>query len=106
VAAPIRIGTLDAVEAADLVDALAVRGLIGRSVEAGGHRWVELHETHEETERLVAEVSAAVADWLADRRRDEAEIRVGGRSIAVRSATDLDETLRDRLPSRADRPRT
>ena len=106
VAAPIRVGMLDSAEAADLVDALAVRGLIGKPVAADGEQWVELHEVHEDTERLVAEVTAAVEAWLADRRREHVEIRVAERSYPVHAASTLTEALRPRRPSRSDRPRS
>jgi antitoxin (DNA-binding transcriptional repressor) of toxin-antitoxin stability system len=104
VAAPIRIGTLDAAEADDLVGALAVRGLVGRPVAADGERFVELHEAHEETDRLVAEVTAAVEAWLADRGRPAVELTVAGRAFPVQAAASLDEALRTRLPSRSDSP--
>jgi hypothetical protein len=102
VAAPIRIGTLDAAEADDLVSALAVRGLVGRPVVANGERWVELHEAHEETERLLAEATAAVEAWLADRGRPAVELTVAGRTLTVRAHAGLNEALRTRLPSRTD----
>jgi hypothetical protein len=102
VAAPIRVGILEVAEASDLAEALAVRGLIGRPVAARGKRWVEIHEPHEEEERLLAEVKEAVEAWLADRGHPAVEIRVGDRSIAVKAPERLDDALRERLPTPAE----
>ena len=98
-APPIRIGTLAADEARDLVEALAVRGLIGRATEAADGWWVELHDPHEETERLVAEVTEAVQAWLVDRNRPSATISVAERWTTVEPGERIEETLRGRLPS-------
>jgi hypothetical protein len=105
VAAPIRVGKLDSAEAADLVDAFAVRGLIAKPVGDGPRLWIEIHEAHEDTERLVAEVTSAVEAWLADRGRDEVELRVSGRSYPVRAPSTLTEALHPRRPARTDQRR-
>lgn len=100
-AAPIRIGTLDATEASDLVQALAARGLIGRPVGTEGDRWVEVSEAHEETRRLLADVTDAVAIWLAEHERESIDIEVEGRVQHVRARDDLRDALRARLRARA-----
>ena len=106
-APPIRIGALALEEARDLVEALAVRGLIGRADEADDGWWVELHDSREETERLVAEVTDAVRAWLLDRGRPSARISVAERWTTVEPGERLDDALRGRLPShRRDDPRS
>lgn len=95
--APIRIGTLDATEASDLVHALAARGLIGRPVAAESERWVEVFEAHEETDRLLADVTDAVSTWLAERARAAVDIEVEGRVLRVGAPDDLRDVLRARL---------
>jgi hypothetical protein len=99
-AAPIRIGRLDAAEASDLVHALAARGLIGRSIASGGARWVEVCEAREETRRLLADVTEAVETWLADRARASLEIRVEDRVEHVTVDQALREALRARITAR------
>jgi hypothetical protein len=100
VAAPIRIGTLDAREASDLVQALAARGLIGRPVRERGSHWVEVHEAHEETRRLLADVTAAVETWLSDREERSLSIEVEGRIREIEAPGDLRDVLRERLRTR------
>jgi hypothetical protein len=99
VATPVRVGTLDAAEAGDLVEALAVRGLIGTPVDGEGGRWVELRSSREKTERLLADVADAVEAWLADRGRAALEIRAGRHAYSVRAGQRLDDVLRSRLPA-------
>jgi hypothetical protein len=99
VARPIRVGVLDAAEASDLVEALAVRGLTATSAARGGGHWVELHELHEETERLLVEVTEAVEAWRADRGRPPLQIQVGEQTRAVGSGERLDDALRSQLPT-------
>ena len=99
-ATPIRVGVLEAAEARDLVEALAVRGLIGTMSESRRGCWVELNEPHEETERLIAEVTAALEAWLLDRGRGPLNVRVGERHITVEASAILDDVLRSRLPGR------
>ena len=96
-ALPIRVEALGAPEARDLVEALAVRGLIGTVEHEAGAYTVELNEPHEETERLLADLTLALEAWLADRGHDAVEIHVGGRTIPVAPAPSLEETLRSRL---------
>lgn len=100
-AAPIRIGTLDATEASDLVQALAARGLIGRPVGANGDRWVEVSEAREETHRLLADVTDAVATWLAEHERESIDVEVEGRLQHVSARADLRDALRARIRARA-----
>ena len=102
-ATPIRVGVLDAGEARDLVEALAVRGLIGTMSETEGACVVELNEPHEETDRLLTEVVDALEAWLLDRGRPGVEVRVGGRVIPVEPSERLDEALHTRLPRSARR---
>jgi hypothetical protein len=97
VAAPIRIGTLDATEASDLVHALAARGLIGRAVAADAERWVEVCEAREETKRLLADVTDAVSTWLAEHERSTIDVEVEGRVVRVSARDDLRDVLRARL---------
>ena len=96
-AAPIRIGTLDATEASDLVHALAARGLIGRPVAAESQRWVEVSEAHEETSRLLADVTDAVSTWLGEHERSSIEVEVEGRVVRISARDDLRDVLRARL---------
>jgi hypothetical protein len=97
VAAPIRIATLDAIEASDLVHALAARGLIGRAVSVEAGRWVEVREPREETNRLLADVTDAVSTWLAERERPSVDVEVEGRVVSVTARDDLRDVLRARL---------
>jgi hypothetical protein len=101
VSAPIRIGTLDATEASDLVHALAARGLIGRTVGTDGERWVEVSEAREETRRLLADVTDAVSTWLAEHERTSIDIEVEGQVVHVSARDDLRDVLRARLRIRA-----
>ena len=99
-ATPIRAGALDVAEAKDLVEALAVRGLIATAEGDDADWWVELNEPYEETERLLAEVTTALETWLADRGRETIEVHVGKRQLEVNAPqAKLDETLRSRLPA-------
>lgn len=100
-AAPIRIGTLAATEANDLVHALAARGLIGRLVVAESERWVEVCEAHEETSRLLADVTDAVSTWLAEHERTSVDVTVEGRVLRVNARDDLRAVLREQLRVRA-----
>lgn len=79
----IRIEMASEREGADLVDALAVRGLVGELVSSERAWEVELGSAHEPTERLLAETEAALESWLADRRLESIRVRVGGRSSVV-----------------------
>jgi hypothetical protein len=94
---------LDATEASDLVQALAARGLIGRPQAAGGLRWVEVLEAHEDTDRLLADVAEAVATWLAERERHSLEVRVEDEVHEITAHADLREALRARVRSRTRR---
>ncbi len=103
-AVPIRIGTLDATEASDLVQALAARGLIGRPLGADGERWVEVHDAHEETRRLLTDVIEAVETWLAEHDRDAVDVSVEGRLHRVTVGDDLRDALRARIRAQAGTP--
>ncbi len=96
-APPIRVGALDPTEARDLVESLAVRGLIATVEASGGKTFVELNEPHEETERLLGDLTVALETWLADRGRRTIEVRLGERVIVVEAAADLGDALRSRL---------
>lgn len=103
-APPIRIGALGATEASDLAQSLAARGLIGRPVSTGGASWVEVHETREETTRLLADLTEAVETWLAEHERLRSlEIRVEDKVTRVPSRGDLRDDLRERVRARARR---
>lgn len=85
-AAPIRIGPLPGREALDLAQALAVRGIAGRPVRASGRYEVEIHDSHEDEDRLVHDVVDALGQWLADRGRVEVGLRMAGSRQTVRAA--------------------
>jgi hypothetical protein len=96
-APPIRVGALDLTEARDLVDALAVRGLIATVEESAGETRIELNEPHEETERLLADLTVALQVWLADRGRNAVDVHLADRSIVVVAPGGIDSTLQMRL---------
>ena len=96
-APPIRIGTLTADEARDLVEALAVRGLIATAEKDDGGYVVELNQPHEETERLLGDLTVALETWLADRGRAAVDVHIENRTVGIEAASRLDETLRSRL---------
>jgi hypothetical protein len=97
-APPIRIEWLEGGEAIDLVQALAVRGLVGKPVREKARHVVTIHDPHEETERLLSDVVAALETWLADRGRDEIEVRVGSRTRTVSARQeDLPDALKARV---------
>jgi hypothetical protein len=79
------------------VQALAVRGLVGKPSRSGERHAVVVHDPHEETERLLADVVAALETWLADRGRDSLQVRVADSSRTVSPASDLRDVLRPRL---------
>jgi hypothetical protein len=93
---PIRIEWLEGGEAVDLVEALAVRGLIGKRVRRRTRHAVVIHHPHEGTERLLPDVIDALEDWLADRGRETIEVRVGADRRAIQ-ARELPSTLRARV---------
>lgn len=99
-APPIRIEWLESVEAIDLMQALAVRGIVGRLEEAGSQLAVVVHDPHEELERLLPEVVGALEGWLADRGREAVEVRVGDRARTVAPGGQLAEALRARALQR------
>lgn len=92
-AAPIEIGALEETEAIDLVNALAARGLVGTPAERGSVTWVAVCDAHEDTERLLGDVAAAVASWLAERDRPPLELRVGSRVETVAGRRDIRDVL-------------
>ncbi len=94
---PIRIESLEGGDAADLVQALAVRGLIGSSEREGKLSAVVIPHPHEDTERLLPDVVEALEGWLADRGKESAELSVGGNRLTVR-ARGLPDTLKARVP--------
>jgi hypothetical protein len=100
VATQVSVGVFDAAVARDLVEALAVRGLIGTAVERDGSWSVDLDEPHEQPERLLAEVAGAVGAWLTDRGKPSARIRAAGRTITLRAGERLDDALRAQLRGR------
>ncbi len=85
-ATPIRIGPMRGRDALDLARALAVRGLIGQPVRTGRSYTVEVADSHEESDRLVAEVTGALAQWLADGGRRSVTLHVAGSHRTVRAA--------------------
>jgi hypothetical protein len=94
---PIRIEWLEGGEAVDLVQALAVRGLIGKPVRRRARHAVVIHHPHEDTERLLPDVIDALEDWLADRGRETIGVRVGEDRRSVK-ARELPGTLKARVP--------
>ena len=96
-AAPIRVGGLDAEEAEDLVQALAARGLIGHPIEAGKAWDVEVREAHEETERLFEDVRASLEVWLDEHGRPSAKVIVEGELHTIEARPGLDAALRRRV---------
>ena len=104
-AAPIRVGGLDAKEAEDLVQALAARGLIGHLVEAEGDRYVEVREAHEDTGRLLADVSASLDTWLVEHDRESVDVRVEDVSHTVAAGASIDADLTGQVRRSARRPR-
>ncbi len=105
-AAPIRIGPLDATETSDLIRMLGARGLVGRRTSDGEPCWVEVLEAHERTDRLLAEVSEAVSAWLSDRGRPSLEIRVEDNVLRVEARDDdLSDVLRAQVRAKARRRR-
>jgi hypothetical protein len=101
VAPPVRIEWLDGAEAIDLVQALAVRGLVGKPLRKGKRHAVVVHDPHEEADRLVAELVAALESWLADRGRESIQVTLDDSSRTISAPPDLPNALRGRLtPSR------
>ena len=94
---PIRIQWLEGGEAVDLVQALAVRGLIGKPMRRRTRHAVVIHHPHEDTERVLPDVIEALEAWLADRGRESVEVRVGADSRSIR-ARELPGALRGRVP--------
>jgi hypothetical protein len=97
VAPPVRIEWLDGAEAIDLVQALAVRGLVGKPLRKGTRHAVVVHDPHEDTDRLVAELVAALETWLADRGGESLRLTLGDRSRTVSPSPDLPGALQGRL---------
>ena len=93
-AQPICIRVADADEGADLVDALAVRGLTGNLVYTNGTPEVLIRYRWEETQRLTADVVAALETWLEDRGRISVAVRVGEGSFLARRARSAGESRR------------
>ena len=91
-AAPIRVEGLGAEDAADLVQALAVRGLTAHTLAEGTA--IELVEPHEDTLRLVADVAEALRDWARDRGRRGLSLRVGDGELVDVLREELQATLR------------
>jgi hypothetical protein len=94
---PIRIQWLEGDEAVDLVQALAVRGLIGKPMQRRARHAVVIYHPHEDTDRLLPDVIEALEAWLADRGLESVEVRVGAESRSVR-ARELPGALRRRVP--------
>jgi hypothetical protein len=100
VAAPIRVEWLEGREARDLVQALAVRGIVGKQVASAEGVAVLVHDPHETDERLLAELVQALEGWLADRGRDPVRVRVGDRTRTVGTRRDLAVALHERAQAR------
>ncbi len=96
-APPVRIEWLDGAEAIDLVQALSVRGLVGKPLRKGKRHAVVVHDPHEEADRLIAELVAALETWLADRGRESLQVTLEDRSRTVSAPPDLPDALRGRL---------
>lgn len=94
---PIRIEWLEGGEAIALVEALAVRGLIGKPMRRRTRHAVVIYHPHEDTERLLPDVVEALEAWLADRGRETIEIRVGTDRRSIR-ARELPGALKARVP--------
>lgn len=97
-APPIRIEWLDGGDAIDLVQALAVRGLVGKPVLEDGRHAIVVHDPHEELDRLVADLVEALGAWLADRGRASLDVRVEGKRRRVAPGAALTDALGRRLP--------
>lgn len=78
----IRVGLAGPSEGADLVRMLAAQGLPGRLIREAGRWEVEIGSEHEETERLLSDVLAALETWLGEREPSSIRVRVGGRTYA------------------------
>jgi hypothetical protein len=102
VAAPIRVGGLDAEEAEDLVQALAARGLVAHLIRTRSDWHVEVREAHEETERLLADVRTALDLWVRERGRPAPDVTVGEPDDPA--PDQLNDALKGRVP-RSARPR-
>jgi hypothetical protein len=96
-APPVRIEWLDGADAIDLVQALAVRGLVGKPLRRGNRHAVVVHDPHEDADRLVAELVAALESWLADRGGESLRLTLGDRSRTVSAPADLPGTLHGRI---------
>jgi hypothetical protein len=106
VARPIRVGVLDTGEARDLVGALAVRGLVGRSVEEEGGVWVELHGGREDADRLLSEAIETVSAWVSDRGKESLDVEGDRVTYTVRlRPEDLGTALGERLTEIVERRR-
>ena len=99
-AAPIRVEWLDGREARDLVQALAVRGIVGKQVTSAEDAAVVVHDPHETDERLLAELVHALEGWLADRGREQVRVRIGNRTRTVGSRPNLAAALHERAQAR------
>ena len=102
-APPIRVEWLESREARDLVQALAVRGIVGTQVATKDRIGVVIHDPHEAEERLVAELVAALEGWLDDRRREPLRLRIGNRVRTVGSSRDLASALHEQAQAQAQR---
>lgn len=96
-APPLRIEWLDGADAIDLVQALAVRGLVGKPLRKGDRHAVVVHDPHEDTDRLLAELVAALESWLADRGGESLRLTVGDRTRTVSARPDLPGALHGRV---------
>ncbi len=102
-AAPIRVGSLDAEDAEDLSRALGARGLVGTPVPSGNRWHIEIRDAHEETARLLAEVRVTLETWLSEHGRSRLTVRVGSDLHTIEAAPTLAESLRRRIAPSGDR---
>jgi hypothetical protein len=88
-------------DAADLAQALAVRGLIGHVTGPAKRATLEIRDEREDTERLIAEVIEALKAWLADRHHEPLVVSAGGVRRTVGAEGELTTVLAARIPKRA-----
>jgi hypothetical protein len=82
-AEPIRIQVDSESDALDLSFALALRGLSGTFLPEEG--WsIEIPHEREQTNRRLADVSAVLVDWLADRDCGNVTVYAGDRASVLR----------------------
>ena len=103
VATPVRVERLGRDDAADLAQALAVRGLVGHVIRAGNRAALEIRDEREDTERLIAEVVDALRAWLADRHHEPLVVSAGSLRRTVEPEGGLPAALAARVPRQTPR---